>query len=798
MIENYFNIPTIVLRGMVVFPEMIIHFDVGREKSIKALNKAMEGDRRVFLALQKDITDDDPDSKSLLNYGCLAVIKQVLKVPGENTIKALVEGISRAKINSFVFDEPYFSVDIDTCNDVVPKISALKTEAIIRKVKDLFDDYAQIAQRMSTDIISHVIADDDLGHLVDYIASNLPLQWDDKQEIFSCLNIVKRSEILLRVLKRECEILAIDNELQFKVQDAVEENQREYFLREQLKVINSELGIDNEEKEADDYKEKINNLKCSEQVKEKLLKEVKKLEKQPYGSHESSVIRAYIDCCLEFPFGVFTKDKINLKSARSILDKEHFGLQKVKERIIEMLAVKKLTNDNNGCILCLVGAPGVGKTSIASSVAKCMGRNFVRISLGGIKDESEIRGHRRTYVGSMPGRIVSAFIDSKSSNPVVLLDEIDKIGNDFKGDCSAALLEALDPEQNSSFKDHYLDLPVDLSNALFITTANDASAIPAPLYDRMEVIEITSYTSQEKLMIAKKHLLKKQMRLNGVDSNILKVTDNAIESIIENYTREGGVRNLERKLAAICRKAAVEYLDSDAKVVVNETNIDKYLGTKKFKSNNVCNKKDEVGLVNGLAWTSVGGEIMEIETAVLNGTGKIELTGSLGDVMQESAKNAISFVRSVADKYNIDKEFYKTKDIHINATETAVPKDGPSAGITMAISLLSALTERPVKRNVAMTGEITLRGKVLPIGGLKEKTMAAYKAGIKTVLVPVDNKPDLDEVEQIVKDNVKFVFVDDITKIIPLVINFDNAENSNKFYSVQAENVKKSNHTVRI
>ena len=798
MIENYFNIPTIVLRGMVVFPEMIIHFDVGRDKSIKALNKAMEGDRKVFLALQKDITDDNPNQKGILNIGCLATIKQVLKVPGENTIKALVEGVSRAKINSFVFDEPYFSVDIDTCNDIIPRMSLIKKEAILRKIKDVFDEYAQVSQRMSSDIISHVIADDELGHLVDYITANLPLQWNDKQDVLECLNVVKRSELLFKILTKECEILSIDNEIHFKVQSAVEENQREYFLREQLKVINSELGLDNEEKEADVYKNKINKLNCSEEIKAKLLKEVLKLENQPYGSHESSVIRAYIDCCLEFPFGVYTKDKINLKTARNILEKEHYGLEKVKQRIIEMLAVRKLTDQNNGSILCLIGAPGVGKTSIASSVAKCMGRNFARISLGGIKDESEIRGHRRTYVGSMPGRIISAFIDSKSSNPVILLDEIDKIGSDFKGDCSAALLEALDPEQNSSFKDHYLDLPIDLSKALFITTANDASSIPAPLFDRMEVIEISSYTSYEKLMIAKKHLVKKQMKLNGINSDILKISDSAIECIIENYTREGGVRNLERKLAALCRKAAVQYIDDGNKVVINDSNIEKYLGSKKYKTDNVCDKKDEVGLVNGLAWTSVGGEIMEIETVVLDGTGKVVLTGSLGDVMQESAKNAISFIRSVAKKYGIDSDFYKTKDIHINAVETAVPKDGPSAGITMTVSLLSALTGCTVRRDVAMTGEITLRGKVLPIGGLKEKTMAAYKAGVKTVLVPIDNKPDIDEVEQVVKDNVKFIYVDDVEKIIPLVINLNSNDNENKFYSVSTETIKNSNQRVRI
>ncbi len=771
--ENLFlELPIIPLRGIVVFPKMVLHFDVGRKKSIKALQKAMDDDQKVFLVCQKDASVDEPNIDDMYDVGVICTIRQMMRIPGSENMRVVVEGDERATLYSFTSVKPYIGglVEIAGDNNSNLEISEDEDKAYQRIIKREFERYASLMPKISNEVIAKVISIKNSGELADFVCSNTFLDYYEKQDVLSALDPSERICQLVVYLKKENNALEIESEIQEKVQNEIDKSQREYYLREEMKVISEALGeSDNPLEEAEEYKSKVSALKCSDDIKEKLLKECDKLAKMPSGSHEGTVERNYLDKCLEIPFGKYTKDSINLEKSRKILDKEHYGLDKVKERIVDSLAVYKRNPEFNGQILCLAGPPGVGKTSIVKSLAKSMGRKYVRIALGGIHDEAEIRGHRKTYIGSMPGRIVEAVIKSGVMNPIILLDEIDKVGNDFKGDPSSALLEALDPEQNNSFADHYIEFPLDLSRVLFITTANDVSAIAGPLYDRMEVIELNSYTALEKFYIAKKHLVKKEMIKHSLTSKEFKISDDAINILIENYTREAGVRTLEKQIATLCRKATVS-LESGAKSFkVTDKNIEKYLGKKKF-SDDLVSKEDQVGTVNGLAWTSVGGTMLPIEVSVLNGTGKIELTGNLGDVMKESAKTAVSYIRSKASEYGIDEDFYKNKDIHIHAPEAAVPKDGPSAGLAITTAIVSELTGIAIKSNVAMTGEISLKGKALAIGGLKEKSMAAYKAGCDTVIIPQDNKKDLDEISDEVKQVIDFISVKNFDEVLPIAL----------------------------
>lgn len=771
--ENLFlELPIIPLRGIVVFPKMVLHFDVGRKKSIKALQKAMDDDQKVFLVCQKDASVDEPNIDDMYDVGVICTIRQMMRIPGSENMRVVVEGDERATLYSFTSVKPYIGglVEIAGDNNSNLEISDDEDKAYQRIIKREFERYASLMPKISNEVIAKVISIKDSGELADFVCSNTFLDYYEKQDVLSALDPSERICQLVVYLKKENNALEIESEIQEKVQNEIDKSQREYYLREEMKVISEALGeSDNPLEEAEEYKSKVSALKCSDDIKEKLLKECDKLAKMPSGSHEGTVERNYLDKCLEIPFGKYTKDSINLEKSRKILDKEHYGLDKVKERIVDSLAVYKRNPEFNGQILCLAGPPGVGKTSIVKSLAKSMGRKYVRIALGGIHDEAEIRGHRKTYIGSMPGRIVEAVIKSGVMNPIILLDEIDKVGNDFKGDPSSALLEALDPEQNNSFADHYIEFPLDLSRVLFITTANDVSAIAGPLYDRMEVIELNSYTALEKFYIAKKHLVKKEMIKHSLTSREFKISDDAINILIENYTREAGVRALEKQIATLCRKATVS-LESGAKSFkVTDKNIEEYLGKKKF-SDDLVSKEDQVGIVNGLAWTSVGGTMLPIEVSVLNGTGKIELTGNLGDVMKESAKTAVSYIRSKASEYGIDEDFYKNKDIHIHAPEAAVPKDGPSAGLAITTAIVSELTGIATKSNVAMTGEISLKGKALAIGGLKEKSMAAYKAGCDTVIIPQDNKKDLDEISDEVKQVIDFISVKNFDEVLPIAL----------------------------
>lgn len=771
--ENLFlELPIIPLRGIVVFPKMVLHFDVGRKKSIKALQKAMDDDQKVFLVCQKDASVDEPNIDDMYDVGVICTIRQMMRIPGSENMRVVVEGDERATLYSLTSVKPYIGglVEIAGDNNSNLEISEDEDKAYQRIIKREFERYASLMPKISNEVIAKVISIKDSGELADFVCSNTFLDYYEKQDVLSALDPSERICQLVVYLKKENNALEIESEIQEKVQNEIDKSQREYYLREEMKVISEALGeSDNPLEEAEEYKSKVSALKCSDDIKEKLLKECDKLAKMPSGSHEGTVERNYLDKCLEIPFGKYTKDSINLEKSRKILDKEHYGLDKVKERIVDSLAVYKRNPEFNGQILCLAGPPGVGKTSIVKSLAKSMGRKYVRIALGGIHDEAEIRGHRKTYIGSMPGRIVESVIKSGVMNPIILLDEIDKVGNDFKGDPSSALLEALDPEQNNSFADHYIEFPLDLSRVLFITTANDVSAIAGPLYDRMEVIELNSYTALEKFYIAKKHLVKKEMIKHSLTSKEFKISDDAINILIENYTREAGVRTLEKQIATLCRKATVS-LESGAKSFkVTDKNIEEYLGKKKF-SDDLVSKEDQVGTVNGLAWTSVGGTMLPIEVSVLDGTGKIELTGNLGDVMKESAKTAVSYIRSKASEYGIDEDFYKNKDIHIHAPEAAVPKDGPSAGLAITTAIVSELTGIAIKSNVAMTGEISLKGKALAIGGLKEKSMAAYKAGCDTVIIPQDNKKDLDEISDEVKQVIDFISVKNFDEVLPIAL----------------------------
>ncbi len=770
IVENIVELPVIPLRGLVVFPDMVLHFDVGRKKSVEALRNAMQVNQKVFLVCQKDASIDDPNIDEMYDIGVICHIKQMIRIPNSENLRVVVEGIERAAFMSITQTKPFVSGTVNVISDKNYDSDANEEKAYQRLVKKEFENYASLMPKISSDVIAKVISIKESSELADYICSNTFLDYPSKQLILEEFNPYKRLAQLLVLLKKENSTLEIEAEIHEKVQEEIDKNQREYYLREEMKVIADSLGeSENPLEEADEYRNRINDLSCSEEIKDKLLKECDRLMKMPSGSHEGTVVRNYLDKCLEIPFGKYTKDTIHLNKARKILDKDHYGLDKVKERIVDSLAVYKRNPDFSGQILCLAGPPGVGKTSIVKSLARSMNRNYVRIALGGIHDEAEIRGHRKTYIGSMPGRIVDAVIKSGTMNPIILLDEIDKVGNDYKGDPSSALLEALDPEQNSTFTDHYIDFPLDLSKVLFITTANDISAVSAPLYDRMEVIEINSYTAVEKLHIAKEHLIKKEMAKHNLSGRDLKITDDALNALIEGYTREAGVRGLQKMIASLCRKAAVA-LESGAKSFkVTDKNIEDILGRKKYFPDKISSVS-LVGTVNGLAWTSVGGTILPIEVSALDGTGKIELTGNLGDVMKESAKTAVSFVRSKSNEFGIDSDFYKTKDIHIHAPEGAIPKDGPSAGLAITTALVSELTGIAIKPNVAMTGEISLKGRAMQIGGLKEKSMAAYKAGCDTVIIPEENFKDLSEISDEVKVSVNFVTVTKFDEIIPIAL----------------------------
>lgn len=764
----YSEMPMIALRGLVIFPSVQLHFDVGRAKSLAAVNEAMARDRLVFLAAQKDLCDDDPAPDAVYEVGCVTRIKQIIRLP-DNGMRVVAEGLFKAKRLRIVSDDPVNIAEVEPIKDKIGRGSAMLRAALMRTLKDEFENYAAENRKISPDVILYVASNNDFWAISEYIAANVPFTYEVKQKVLEETNPLKRLEYVISNLKNETELLKLEHEIEHKVHESMDENQRDYYLREQMKVISEELGEDEDpEEEAEQYRKKIAALSANDNIKERLNKEVNRLLKMPSGSHEATVVRGYLDTCLELPFGIKTKEKHDINAARKQLDRDHFGLEKVKERIIEVLAARTLAPDIKGQIICLVGPPGVGKTSIAKSVAACMGRNYARISLGGVRDESDIRGHRKTYIGSMPGRIIEAVKQAKSQNPLILMDEIDKLGSDFRGDPSAALLEALDPEQNVEFHDHFIELPFDLSDVFFIVTANSTDTIPAALLDRMEVIELSGYTREEKFSIAKKHLLKKQLARHGLTSKTCKISNDAIYCLIDNYTREAGVRNLERNIASLCRKAAAKIVgEKETCVCIKASNIKDFLGNFKFKPESYA-LKNQVGVVNGLAWTSVGGEMLQIEAAVLKGSGKVILTGSLGDVMKESATAAISYIRSRSGIFNLDQNFYKDSDIHIHAPEGAVPKDGPSAGITMTVALLSALTNTPVKGSVAMTGEISLRGRVLPIGGLKEKTMAAYKYGMKTVVIPKANEPDLDEIDKTVKENLSFVTVESIDEVLPI------------------------------
>lgn len=765
LIDDYYEMPVIALRGLILYPNMTLSFEVGRKKSTLALREAMNRGQTIFLTAQKSMIDDDPNEDELYNIGTIARVRQIIKVSND-TLRIIVEGISRGSIDFMVENEPFFLANINKLDEIkLP--DELVEEAYVRQIQDVFDEYACLTDKMSPDVLLHVLSENDPGLLCDYIASNVMLRYKNKQQLLEQLDVGKRVEMLLKILADENSILGYEHDIQQKLQESIERNQREYYLREQIKVISQELGdTDNPIDEANNYCDKIYKLKLEKETEEKLIKEADKLAKMPSGAHEAVVVRNYLDTVLELPWNKTTKEQTNIKRAEKILESDHYGMKEVKERILELIAVRKLAPNVNGQIICLVGPPGVGKTSVAKSIAKATGRKYARISLGGVRDESDIRGHRKTYIGAMPGRIIDAVKKAGSKNCLILLDEVDKLGNDYKGDPSSALLEVLDGEQNNSFRDHYIEVPFDLSNVLFITTANYAANIPEPLYDRMEIIEMSSYTHDEKFHIAREHLIPKQVKKHGLTLRTLRIGDEQLNTIIECYTKEAGVRTLERVIAKICRKAARKIAADECKsVTLTDSLIEDMLGPKKYKQDKLAGK-DEVGLVNGLAWTSVGGELLPIEVAILEGSGKLELTGSLGDVMKESARTAVSYIRANSVRFGIDTDFYKTKDIHIHAPEGAVPKDGPSAGVTMTTAIVSALTGIPVRGDVAMTGEVTLRGRVLPIGGLKEKTMAAYRNGVITVIIPSDNEADLVNTAEVVRQNIKFITACDVDTVL--------------------------------
>ena len=764
------RLPVLALRGLAVFPDQTIHFDVGRVKSVKALEEAMKRDQNIMLIPQRDIMDNDPTLEDLYPIGTVVKVKQVLHAQGEN-LRVLVTGICRARIQELTQTEPFLMGQIQS----VPETEVMDTtriHALRREAKNLYALYSELLEHPAQTVQLRMIASENTGFLADSIAQNSGIDYPDKVKMLGQLNPVKRLELAVKLLRREVEMLKLEAEIQERTRANIDQNQKDYYLREQIRVLRDELGEGDDESEFATYEKKILKLNLPEESEQKLLKDLSRLKKQPFGSSEAAVLRNYLDTVLELPWNVRTKERIDIAAARKILEADHFGLEKVKERILETLAVRKMAPEMPPQIICLVGPPGVGKTSIAYSIARSLNRKMARIALGGVRDEAEIRGHRKTYVGAMPGRILQALIQAGSSNPLLLLDEIDKMGSDHRGDPSAALLEVLDAEQNKTYRDHYLEIPYDLSDVMFITTANTLDTVPRPLLDRMEVIELNSYTDEEKLMIAKNHLLPKQMKKHGIKKAQLRVTDDAIREIIACYTRESGVRKLERRFAEICRKAAMAILEQEnpKRITVTGSNLETYLGIRKYLPDRLPGS-DQIGLVTGLAWTSVGGETLEVEVNVMDGSGKLELTGNLGDVMKESAHAALSYIRANAAKLGIPADFYKTKDIHVHFPEGAVPKDGPSAGVTVCTALVSALTGVTVRRDVAMTGEISLRGRVMAIGGLKEKTMAALRHGISTVIIPKDNERDLEEIDQTVRRALNFVVASHIDTVLDAALN---------------------------
>ena len=757
------NMPAVALRGLTILPGMIAHFDISRERSLRAVEEAMEQDQKIYLVTQRTVDSEDPTQEDLYQMGIVADIKQVVRLQND-VVRILVDGISRAALLGFTGNEKYLEAEICYCDSNADSLPEDLREAMLLGVREAFHRYAAVVGKISKELIRQIDQYEDLEKLIDYVTNNLPVSYELKQQVLEAEDINDRYQVIVSLLLSQVEVISIKNELQKKVKVRVDKHQKEYVLREQLGVIREELG-ENADSEADEYEKKLSELDAPDYVKEKTKKEIKRFRNMSSSSSESTVERGYIETVLELPWNRMSVDNKDLDHAAQVLDDDHYGLKDVKERILEFLAVRNLTSKGESPIICLVGPPGTGKTSIARSIASALEKKYVRISLGGVRDEAEIRGHRKTYIGAMPGRIVNGLRQAGVSNPLMLLDEIDKVSSDYKGDTSAALLEVLDSEQNCRFRDHYIEMPVDLSEVLFIATANEVSGIPKPLLDRMELIEVSSYTENEKFHIAKEHLVEKQKSKNGIKKEQLTITDSALKDIIRLYTREAGVRSLERTIGKLCRKAAREiFKDSEAAVKVTKTNLKTYLGNPKY-SPEKKNDRAEVGIVRGLAWTSVGGVTLEVEVNVLPGKGELVLTGKLGDVMKESAQAALSYVRSISEGYGIDAEFYTKHDIHIHIPEGAVPKDGPSAGITMATAMLSAITDRPVRADVAMTGEITLRGRVLPIGGLKEKLLAAKVIGIKTVCIPKDNEKDLEEISKEITDGMEIVPVEKFSQV---------------------------------
>ena len=771
MEQTTMNIPVLALRGLTVFPGQTTGFDVEREISMLALNNAMEEGKDIFLVTQRELSVMRPDESDLYTVGTVAHVLQIIKT-SETTVRVVVRGMGKGRINRLWQTRPFLQANVVLVEDDFPGRMTSRVEAVMRQTYAIFGEYKEMVPDLSDEIVATVLDCNDPGRLADYIGYSINLRHTDRQRILEELHPVKRLQLVNEILTHELDVISLEVEMEKKVRDRVGRVQKDMILREQVKVLQHELGDDGDE-EIQEYTDKIEKLRVSEEIEQKLMKEVTRLSKQPFGSAEASVIRNYLDTCLEMPWGRETKDRANVDKARAILDRDHYGLNKVKERILEHIAVRQIYPGAKGKIICLVGPPGVGKTSIAISVAKAMNRKLCRISLGGVRDEADIRGHRKTYIGAMPGRIVEGLIRSGSMNPLLVLDEIDKLGNDMRGDPASALLEVLDSEQNGTFRDHFLEIPVDLSRVMFITTANTTDTIPRPLLDRMEVIELGSYTDEEKVEIAQRHLIPKQLKEHGLQKRQLYISVDAIRRIISGYTRESGVRVLEREIGAICRKTAMKIAAKDVKrVSVTQDGLKEFLGVVRY-TDSMYLRQNEVGVVNGLAWTQVGGEILEVEVNVMDGSGKLELTGNLGTVMQESAKTALSCLRSRSEQLGIEKDFYKTRDIHIHFPEGAVPKDGPSAGIAITTAMLSALTGRKVRRDVAMTGEVTLRGRVLPIGGLKEKTMAALRSGVGTVIIPRENEKDLEEIDQTVRMKLHFVAVDAVEEVFSAALVTD-------------------------
>ena len=799
MTQQYVSgkMPVLALRGIAIFPDQTVHFDVGRVKSALALEAAMKADQTLLLVPQKNIMDDDPDLSHLYPIGTIVKVKQILKAQGEN-IRVLVSGLYRGKINELIQTEPYLAGRVETVEEIV-SADSLKAKALRREANALYGAYMESVEHPARTVQLRMLASDNSGFIADTIAQNSGIDYPEKVKLLCQLNHVRRLEMAIYMLQQEMQMLQLESDIQERTRAYIDQDQRDYYLREQMKAIREELGETDDVSEFSEYEKRVLLLNLPEESENKLRKDIQRLKKQPFGSAEASVLRNYLDTVLELPWNHYTKERIDVNAAKKVLDKDHFGLEKVKERILETIAVRQIAPQMPPQILCLVGPPGVGKTSVAYSIARSLNRKMVRIALGGVHDEADIRGHRKTYVGAMPGRILSAMIQAGTMNPLLLLDEVDKMGSDHRGDPSAALLEVLDGEQNKTYRDHFLEIPFDLSNVMFITTANTTDTIPRPLLDRMEIIELGSYTDEEKLMIAKNHLIPKQLKKHGLKKAQVRITDDAVREIIQCYTRESGVRSLERCIAQICRKVDMQLLSDDSvnKVNINTSGIEELLGVRKFLPNRLPGN-DQVGLVTGLAWTASGGDTLEVEVNVMDGTGKLELTGNLGDVMKESAQAAMSYIRANASKLDVPADFYKTKDIHVHFPEGAIPKDGPSAGITVCTAIISALTGCTVRRDVAMTGEISIRGRVLPIGGLKEKTMAALRHGIQTVIIPKDNVRDLEQIDQTVRKALNFVAAESIDTVLETALNRHTESIHGIFSEIPGEVMTKSRkNTIR-